>query len=313
VNNKVYCASSHHNSVTVIDGESDSVLAIVAVGGHAGKLCYAGRPNSVYCATTNGVAVIDGESNLVVHTIPVSLGGDITYNETRNALWSTNDSGVVVIDCSTNEVVAAFRVGYWPRMVCCNPHHHKAYCSDDSLRYVTIIDDSTYQVIGTAAVGKWVHSMCYDSVSDKLYCAAEQGNRVTVIDGVTNSVIRDIQVGQAPVALAWDSDQNRIFVANLNSSSISVLRDSGGGIEEMPNAEVRTRNSVTVVRGVLFLPEASGLRPQVASLLDISGRKVMCLEPGATDVRALAPGVYFVREAQAQAQAQAIRKVVITR
>jgi hypothetical protein len=31
---------------------------------------------------------------------------------------------------------------------------------------------------------------------------------------------------------------------------------------------------------------------------------------GANDVRALAPGVYFVREAQAQAQAQAVRKVV---
>ena len=30
----------------------------------------------------------------------------------------------------------------------------------------------------------------------------------------------------------------------------------------------------------------------------------MDLKPGANDVRALAPGVYFVREAQAQAQEQ---------
>jgi hypothetical protein len=47
--------------------------------------------------------------------------------------------------------------------------------------------------------------------------------------------------------------------------------------------------------------------------MDASGRKVMDLKPGANDVRALAPGVYFVREAQAQAQAQAIRKVVVAR
>jgi hypothetical protein len=39
----------------------------------------------------------------------------------------------------------------------------------------------------------------------------------------------------------------------------------------------------------------------------------MELLPGANDVRALAPGVYFVREAQEQAKAQAIRKVVLTR
>jgi hypothetical protein len=37
----------------------------------------------------------------------------------------------------------------------------------------------------------------------------------------------------------------------------------------------------------------------------------MELRSGANDVRALAPGVYFVREAQAQAQV--VRKVVVTR
>jgi hypothetical protein len=53
--------------------------------------------------------------------------------------------------------------------------------------------------------------------------------------------------------------------------------------------------------------------PQAASLLGSSGRQVLDLTSGADDVRALAPGVYFVRTAQAQAQAQAIRKVVVTR
>jgi len=45
----------------------------------------------------------------------------------------------------------------------------------------------------------------------------------------------------------------------------------------------------------------------------VDGRKVLDLLPGPNDVRALAPGVYFVREGEAQAQTQAIRKVVITR
>jgi len=86
------------------------------------------------------------------------------------------------------------------------------------------------------------------------------------------------------------------------------------GVEETPNAEVRTTNVATIVRGVLVL-DAVGSRQNTAyraELLDISGRRVMDLSPGPNDVRALAPGVYFVREAQAQAQAQAIRKVVVT-
>jgi hypothetical protein len=35
------------------------------------------------------------------------------------------------------------------------------------------------------------------------------------------------------------------------------------------------------------------------------------MKSGANDVRALAIGVYFVREARAQAQAKAVRKVVL--
>ena len=76
-----------------------------------------------------------------------------------------------------------------------------------------------------------------------------------------------------------------------------------------------SRLTASVIRNVLLLPEAAGLRPHATSLLDASGRKVLDLKPGANDVSRLAPGVYFVRETQAQAraQSQAIRKVVITR
>jgi hypothetical protein len=81
-----------------------------------------------------------------------------------------------------------------------------------------------------------------------------------------------------------------------------------GVAEQPPSAEVRTAKAATVVRNVLLLPEASGRRPQAASLLDVSGRKVLTLRPGANDVGRLSPGVYFVREEQ-----RATRKVVLTR
>jgi hypothetical protein len=79
----------------------------------------------------------------------------------------------------------------------------------------------------------------------------------------------------------------------------------------------------TIIHGVLFLPrDGLGTRSELpernsvmsrAALLDVSGRKVLDLHAGANDVQALTAGVYFVRTAQAQAQVQAIRKVVVTR
>ena len=64
----------------------------------------------------------------------------------------------------------------------------------------------------------------------------------------------------------------------------------------------------TICRGVLMLPRdrgpetgdgQSGDRPScggtVPVLLDIAGRVVMTLQPGANDVRHVAPGVYYIR------------------
>jgi|WetSurMetagenome_2_1015567.scaffolds.fasta_scaffold73636_2 hypothetical protein len=88
------------------------------------------------------------------------------------------------------------------------------------------------------------------------------------------------------------------------------------GIAEQPVQQpVGARPIATIVRNVLLLPEATSPKPQTTSLMDASGRKVLNLKSGANDVRALAPGVYFVRE-EPQASSfkpQAVRKIVVTR
>jgi hypothetical protein len=98
------------------------------------------------------------------------------------------------------------------------------------------------------------------------------------------------------------------------ATGVWLARRLPAGVQETPMTTVKTVNALpTIVRGLLLLPEAANRKPQVASLLDIMGRKVLGLRPGANNVRELAPGVYFVRAAQAQAQGQAVRKVIITR
>ena len=83
-------------------------------------------------------------------------------------------------------------------------------------------------------------------------------------------------------------------------------------VAEMTTPGVRmTNGGATIVRGVLLLPP-SLLTPN-CSLLSIDGRKVADLHAGANDVSHLAPGVYFLHEARAQAQAQAVRKVTISK
>jgi hypothetical protein len=92
--------------------------------------------------------------------------------------------------------------------------------------------------------------------------------------------------------------------------------DPRPGVEETENSEVRrVKGGATVIRGVLFLPEARGEKREArGELLDVSGRRVLSLKPGPNDVSHLAPGVYFVHQASSVIRsASGVHRIVIVR
>jgi hypothetical protein len=130
-------------------------------------------------------------------------------------------------------------------------------------------------------------------------------------DDFDPALVRGPGNGMLTAYSSWAGDVEEESYNSLRTWG--VLSPTGGTSDRSAPAVHLTRPAASIVSGMMLLPEGSGSDPQAASLLDISGRKVMDLHPGSNDVRALAPGVYFIREAQAQAQAQAIRKVVLTK
>jgi hypothetical protein len=107
-----------------------------------------------------------------------------------------------------------------------------------------------------------------------------------------------------------------VYVASYYVSSISVLRDSTVGVAEGPKPQaICLKSAAAVVSGVLRLP----VFPLTihTSLFDLTGRQVMALHLGPNDVRALAPGVYFVREQSAVSSqhsgTSSVRRIVVTR
>ena len=124
--------------------------------------------------------------------------------------------------------------------------------------------------------------------------------------------IFDLQVTGVTALSLIIGENSQPLIAYRTSEGVFLLH----GVDVVGQSEDRqrltaygSRLTASVIRNVLVLPEAASLKPQAASLLDASGRKALDLRPGANDVSRVSPGVYFVREAQAQA----VRKVVLTR
>jgi hypothetical protein len=136
-------------------------------------------------------------------------------------------------------------------------------------------------------------------------------------------------VSHPSVACAADSGIHVVWYdASSGNPDVYYLRGlmpASGILDSRPaSPDPRTLLNATVVRGVLVLG-AVGSRQKTAyraapsdggrcgQLLDAAGRRVMELHVGANDVRALAPGVYFVREPTVLGgKTSAVRKVVIT-
>jgi len=321
VGNKVYCAAYDSGALAVIDCAGDSVLRVFRFGSAAKSITYSPDQREVFCgvdyyAAIDTLFVLDCVTDSIVAAVPVSdWPENQCYCPTNCCIYCLADyeNLMTVIDCATNQAVAWIDLGHGQSSVCCAPPENKVFCATYDGRLV-VVDAASNTVVDSLPEAGFFNRLFYNRLNNKVYCVSYISDSVVVIDAASDSVLKTIVVGDGPSDVAWNPVQNRVYIANYEGWSISVLRDSGGGVEETPSAEVRTTTGgATIVRGGLRLG-AVGSRQNTAyraELLDATGRKVMELHPGENDVRALAPGVYFIREAQAQAQAQAVRKVVI--
>ncbi|MFO7676611.1 MAG: hypothetical protein R6X12_09895 [bacterium] len=331
VNNKVYCSGYHLDNTTccsnkfccrvwVVDGAADTVIAYV--GGWApGTLCYNPQNNKVYCGHDDVVSVIDGLGDTISATVALRIFSQqaLCYSHVNNKVYCAIFEGdsVAVIGGATDSVITTIAAGRGPSALCFDPLDDKVYCANSGSDDVTVADGAADTVIATVAAGGEPRALCYNPTNNKVYCANLGSDDVTVIDGASNQVLRTIGVGDEPVALCHNPVQNRVYVANYSDGTVSVIRDSMTAMKESPESQAASyRRPQSVVRGVLQLQVDSRQHTAYgAEMLDISGRKVLDLQPGPNDVRVLAPGVYFLRSEPSAVSGKplVVRKVVVTR
>jgi YVTN family beta-propeller protein len=307
----------------VIDGQNCNVLATVPVGNGPSALCAPSFIGKVYCANTNSntVSAIGLESLTVARTFSVGTR-PVAFVEVPRLfvmVVNTGSNDVSVIDVINDTVINTYAVGTSPVAAACyagGPFQRLVYVANSASDDVTVIDPILDSVVATIPVGDMPVALAVDSFNGKVYCANELDDNVSVIDCSTNTVVATFPANYTPVALL-NTPYGRTYVANTNGSSVTVIADSSavGIAENLQLTANSLRLTASVISGNLFLPPgpAANRRLPIACLLDAAGRRVLALKPGTNDVRSLAPGVYFAREAQAQAQAQAVRKVVIAR
>jgi YVTN family beta-propeller protein len=313
--NRLYISRNTEDSVAVLDCTTDSVLYCIKVGMEPLYMWLSRRHRKLYVADNSNAAISVVDRNLGRAVASVPTGGGVNsgwYSESADRFYyAWGDLGV--IDGAGDTALSDIYVPGSARLISEAPELGRLLVAtnvNSGPDTVFAIDVATGTIVSRLLVPGGTPQSLKRSPATGLFYYAASRDSVSVISSDGLRVIANLRVGAWPSGLAFAPSQRRVYVSHNNSDRVYVLRDTIGvpGVAEMTKsvAQAEARRG-TVVHGVLRIPVSPFTLH--ASLFDMAGRQVKVLIPGANDVSGLAPGVYFIREARAQA----IRKVLLTK
>jgi YVTN family beta-propeller protein len=242
---KVYCANRTSNSVTVIDGMSDSVITTVQVFINPSILAYSSLANKVYVGcnpdtySLKKLYVLDGATNQVRATFSFDGGHGwcgLACNTNVNKAYYFYDahsfqSHMVVVDGESDTMIVQVPVTYGAFPACLNPRASKLYCGtcDGGGGNITVIDAGRDSVVKFLHVNAYnPRALCANPVDNKTYCA-DYATAIFVVDGMTDTVTAEIPVTGHRV-WCFNSTDDRLYVGQDQPLTVTVVDGAGDSV-----------------------------------------------------------------------------------
>ncbi len=243
VTNRIYAVSpsgsTADDTISVIDGKSDSILTNISVPAGAYYPAVNILTNKVYVASCNTlvapspcfVTVIDGKTNKVTASVPVTtiLNGflaGITVNPVTNKIYVSDntDEQIVIIDGATNAVTGTINLGVAPWGLAINPINNKLYVTYGASE-IDIIDAASKNIVqASTGEGTVDYNVAVDLLTGHVFVPNTNfGPSTTAILSCDGKILAQVPVGQAAYGVDVDPIKNLAFVADISDGNTSVI------------------------------------------------------------------------------------------
>ncbi|MFO7650669.1 MAG: YncE family protein [bacterium] len=182
VSNKVYTSNSD-NTVSIIDGATNTLIATVDVPDYPGALAWNPHTNKVYCACVDDrrLVAIDGETNAI--TANIALPGcpsQAAFSRTSNKLYVGDDDGrVTVVDGRADTVLRTVRLQQnGDLLMVWHPTTNRLLCSSafDTLLALDCAGDTLVARVPTGSPGGgYIWCVQYNPASGFVYVGGWRG------------------------------------------------------------------------------------------------------------------------------------------
>jgi YVTN family beta-propeller protein len=256
--NRVYVANAGSGTVSVVDGQNDSIFATVSVGALPYVLAVSEVTNRIYVSNTfrDLLTIIDGTTN-TTKTVKTGSADAIAIDSKAGKVYllGYEDSNLNVLDEASGEL-SKIQIGMHAWSMALNQATNTLYVTLVGSAAVVAWDEKSRSRT-TIPTGAIPCAVAVNPLTNTAYVVNYQDNSVTVIDGARHVAISTVRVGEYPQAIAVDSKANLIYVANTHGNSVTV-------IDGTSNAPIATLNAGKNPYSIVANPNTG--RPSVANL-----------------------------------------------
>lgn len=243
--NLIYTANNSGNTVSLIDGASNHLLATVAVGDGPSALAINPVTGFLYVANYRdfSISVLD-RSLKVVAELPISPPPqEVAVNPVTNRIYVMAGSKLYVLEGGGNTITAVLPITPPGRALAVNPQTNRIYVGRGGLQdsFVDVIDGATNQLITSIPAGPGPEALAVNPVTNRIYSAnfsagPDLRSTVSVIDGATNTVLATITVNDLPEWAAINPQTNVLYVSSKFTGLTLIDGNTNAVISTIPHA-----------------------------------------------------------------------------
>ena len=305
VHEYAYVSNEGGRTLSVIDVESDRVVATIPVGtrprgvhaGANGAFVYVALSGSPRCPPTmadaecarmqvdrslDGIAEVDAVTRQVVRVLPGGTDPEqfALSPDGRRLYVANEDAGTAsIVDVRSGRVATTIPVGREPEGVRVSSDGRTAFVTSEAGNAVFALDTRRGQVRARTTVGARPRDVAVTADGARYYVSTEVGGTVDVVDARRDTVFAHIALpdGAKPMGLALSPDGATLYVATGRHRTIEFVDTRTRAVTGSVVVGARPWG-IALAAGGRKLYVANGSSNDV-SVIDVAARRVVATIP----------------------------------
>jgi YVTN family beta-propeller protein len=202
---RLYISDERGGDVVIVDAQSASVVARVAVGK---------RPRGIQ---------VSPDYKRVYVALSGSPSAGPNVDESKLPPPDHRFDGIGVVDLDTQTLIKTYQSGEDPETFALSADGRTLYVSNEDSAGLSAVDLHKGVVTRTARVGTEPEGVAVSADDRKVYVACETANSVYVVDAASMQVLAQVPTGKRPRAILLLAAAHRGYVTSEFSAAVTVF------------------------------------------------------------------------------------------